>query len=200
MNNKRILISKSGFGAGFTIFMIAAYLFQIGYLLNNSTYQLFIKVPFFVAVLYIFINIKRFKPNTTVVFLLLYSASMVVSVVLTSDITLNIIMLISMQLFCIMSISLISQKGVLGAAVKGLLLYFFLSCLINDVIWVMHGFHPLVEGNSRISLLPQFFIGNKFAVMYHHIFLLFLILTLYKGHHRKKIWTNNNYLFWTYYF
>ena len=170
----------------FTAFMMMVYLFQIDSLLENNVYQLLIKIPFFVAGLYILVNIRFFKPDPTVVLLLLYTAAMAVSNYLTSEITLNMIMSISIQTFLFLTISIASRRGMLRVAVKGLLFYFLTICAVNDFIWIAHGFQPLIEGNTRISLLPQFFIGNKFSVMYDHIILSALFLMLYKGKHRRN--------------
>ncbi len=186
MNIAKAKIKGSDVFAAFTAFMMMVYLFQIDSLLENNAYQLFIKIPFFVAVLYILVNIRFFKPNLAIVLLLLYTAAMAVSNYLTSEITLNMIMSISIQAFLFVAIPIASRRGALQAAVKGVLFYFLTLCAVNDLIWIARGFRPLVEGNSKFSLLPQFFLGNKFSVMYDHILLSALFLTLYRGRRRRN--------------
>ncbi len=186
MNHGKVLVSKSKLFTGITTFMIMIYFFQIDSLLGYGVYQLLIKIPFFVAALYILVNIRFFKPNLTVVLLLTYTAAMALSNYLTSEITLNMIMSISVQAFLFVTIHTASRRGMLRAAVKGLLFYFLIVCAFNDLIWIVHGCRPLVEGNTRLSMLPQFFLGNKFSVMYDHILLSALFLTLYQGRRRRN--------------
>lgn len=186
MNHGKVLVSKSKLFTGITTFMIMIYFFQINSLLGYGVYQLLIKIPFFVAALYILVNIRFFKPNLTVVLLLTYTAAMALSNYLTSEITLNMIMSISVQAFLFVTINIASRRGILRAAVKGLLFYFLIVCAFNDLIWIVHGCRPLVEGNMRLSMLPQFFLGDKFLVMYDHILLVALFLTLYQGRRRQN--------------
>ncbi len=187
MEEGKIRVSKSKLFTGITMFMIAVYLFQIDSLLGNNVYQVFIKVPFFIAALYLFINIRAFRFNSVVSFLLLYSVSTFISNCITAEINLNIIMSLSIQVFLFLSVTVAARRGCLRAAVQGLFLYFLIVCFINDLMWVANGFQPLVEGNLKLSILPQFFVGNKFSVMYYHITLSALFLVLYKGRRRRNL-------------
>ena len=195
MRNCKILINKQQIFTGITSFMLAVYLFQIDSLLNNGIYQFFIKLSVFVAFAYLLSTsienhfgryLLYYKLNYTDWFMILYAISMIISNYRNSGLNLNVIMLSVCQIFLFFVMHIAAQKKYLKSALKGLRFYFFIICIINDWIWISNGFQPLIEGNTHLGLLPQFFLGNKFSVMYYHIILVALFLMLYKGRNRKK--------------
>lgn len=186
MHNRKFLINKPKFFTGFTMFMIAAYIFQMSFLFEFTIYWLFIKVPFFIALAYIVINIRNIRFDKPTIILLLYVGSMFISSYFSSGVSLNLIMYISLRIFLILSVNIAMQKNHMKTVIQGFLVYFLLECLLNDIIWIMLGFAPLVEPTGGKDVLNHYLIGNKFGVMYSHIILCALSLSLYHGKHRKK--------------